>query len=224
MKNEITLISHALCPYVQRAAIALSEKGVSFSRRTVDLNNKPDWFLEISPLGKTPVLQVGRAALFESAAILEYLEDTQPRPLHPADPLVRAQHRAWIEVGSGTLSNIAGFYAARDSEAFSEKTAALRARFELVERQLTKGPYFAGQDFSLVDVVFAPVFRYFDVFDRIADFGVLTGLTRTKRWRAALAARPSVIGAVDAAYPENLRRFIKSRGSHLSGLLREQAA
>jgi glutathione S-transferase len=224
MQTEITLISHALCPYVQRAAIALAEKGVSFTRRTVDLQKKPDWFLEISPLRKTPVLQVGRTALFESAAILEYLEETQANPLHPADPLVRARHRAWIEFGSGTLSDIAGFYSARDSAAFGAKTAALRARFELLERQLSEGPYFAENDFSLVDVVFAPVFRYFDVFDQIADFGILTDLARTRRWRDALAARPSVIGAVDASYPEHLARFIEHRGSHLSGLLREKAA
>jgi len=53
------LISHKLCPYVQRAVIALTEKGVAFERIDVDLANKPDWFLRLSPLGKTPVLQVG---------------------------------------------------------------------------------------------------------------------------------------------------------------------
>ena len=75
--TKLTLISHTLCPYVQRAVIALTEKGVPFERIDVDLANKPDWFLKISPLGKTPVLLVGDTAIFESAVILEYLEDTQ---------------------------------------------------------------------------------------------------------------------------------------------------
>jgi len=52
----LVLISHPLCPYVQRAAIVLAEKGVPFERRDVDLADKPEWFLRISPLGKTPVL------------------------------------------------------------------------------------------------------------------------------------------------------------------------
>src|SRR5215472_2716457 len=103
----LTLISHVLCPYVQRAVISLSEKRVPFERVDVDLSNKPQWFTAISPLGKTPVLQVGDTAIFESAVILEYLDETQASPLHPADPLRRAEHRAWIEFGSAILNDIA---------------------------------------------------------------------------------------------------------------------
>ena len=103
--TKLTLISHKLCPYVQRAVIALTEKGVPFERIDIDLANKPEWFLKISPLGKTPVLLVGDTPIFESAVILEYLEDTQYPALHPADPLARAEHRAWIEFGSAILND-----------------------------------------------------------------------------------------------------------------------
>ena len=61
MAPKLTLISHKLCPYVQRAVIALTEKGVPFERIDIDLANKPDWFLKISPLGKVPVLLVETA-------------------------------------------------------------------------------------------------------------------------------------------------------------------
>src|SRR5689334_7503095 len=104
--STLTLVSHHLCPYVQRAAIALDEKGVTFERINIDLANKPDWFKAISPLGKVPLLQVGDAVIFESAVILEYLEETAPNPLHPADPLRRAEHRGWIEFGSSVLNDI----------------------------------------------------------------------------------------------------------------------
>jgi hypothetical protein len=124
MFHSITLVSHALCPYVQRIAIALAEKDVEHDRITVDLASKPAWFLEISPLGRTPVLKVGEAALFESAAILEFLEETQPRPLHPDDPVARARHRAWIGFGSECLSDIAGFYSAADTGALETKSSA----------------------------------------------------------------------------------------------------
>jgi glutathione S-transferase len=53
MSQPLTLISHALCPYVQRASIALGEKAVAFERVYVDLANKPAWFEALSPLGKT---------------------------------------------------------------------------------------------------------------------------------------------------------------------------
>jgi glutathione S-transferase len=214
----LQLISHKLCPYVQRAVIALTEKGVPFERRDVDLANKPDWFLALSPLGKTPVLRAGDTPIFESAVILEYLEDTQAPALHPANPLVRAEHRAWIEFGSAILNDIAGLYAAADAARFDAKVDALRAKLVRVEARL-KGPWFDGEQFSLVDVVFGPVFRYFDAFDRIGDFGILAQLPKVAAWRMALAARPSIQGAVVPEYPALLREFLRARGSHLSWLM-----
>jgi glutathione S-transferase len=203
---------------VQRAVIALTEKGVPFERIDIDLANKPDWFLKVSPLGKTPVLLVGDTAIFESAVILEYLEDTQTPPLHPADPLARAEHRAWIEFGSAILNDIWGLYTAPDQAAFASKAAVLREKFTRVEARL-KAPWFDGEAFSLVDAVFGPVFRYFDAFDRIGDFGILSGLPKVATWRAALAARPSIKGAVSPEYPALLRDFYRTRGSHLSRLM-----
>ena len=168
MAVPLKLISHKLCPYVQRAVIALTEKGVAFERIDIDLANKPDWFLAISPLGKTPVLQVGDRAIFESAVILEYLEETQPKPLHPDNALTRAEHRAWIEFGSTVLNDIAGFYAAQDEATFNARTAQLQQRFARLESRVAASPWFDCERFSLVDAVFGPVFRYFDAFDDIA--------------------------------------------------------
>ena len=216
LPSEIVLVSHHLCPYVQRAVIALTEKGVPFARRDIDLSRKPDWFTALSPLGKTPVLVVGGRPIFESAVILEYLEETQPRPLHPADPLARARHRSWIEVASSILNDTARFYTAPDAEAFESARARLAGQFRRVEDELGTGPWFDGEAFSLVDAAFGPVFRYFDVFERIGDFGVLGGLGKVSRWREALAARPSVRDAVSLDYPRRLEAFLRARGSHLS--------
>src|ERR1700736_356172 len=218
MAARLKLITHKLCPYVQRAVIALNEKGVAFERIDIDLANKPDWFLAISPLGKTPVLQVGATAIFESAVILEYLEETQPKPLHPADALARAEHRGWIEFGSAVLNDIAGFYAASDEATFNAKVTQLEQRFARLETRVAATPWFDGERFSLVDAVFGPVFRYFDVFDGIADFGILAGKPKLDRWRKSLAARPSVKSAVSADYPALLRDFIERRKSWLSVL------
>ena len=218
MTARLKLISHKLCPYVQRAVIALAEKGVGFERVDIDLANKPDWFLAISPLGRTPVLLVGDVPIFESAVILEYLEETQPKPLHPSEPLRRAEHRAWIEFGSAVLNDIAAFYAASDEAAFKLKTSQLEQRFARLEARVAAAPWFEGENFSLVDAVFGPVFRYFDVFDEIADFGILKGKPKLAVWRKALAARPSVRDAVSAEYRALLRDFIERRKSWLSAL------
>jgi len=215
----LQLMSHALCPYVQRAAISMAEKGVAFERTKIDLANKPGWFLDISPLGKTPVLVDKGQPVCESAAILEYLEETQSAPLHPNDPLNRAQHRGWIEFGSSTLNDIAGFYAAKDAVTFANKVSSLTDKFSRLEDQLGEGPYFVGERFCLVDAAFGPVFRYFDTFDQIEDFGILSGKKKVQSWRSALSKRQSVMNSVSGNYPEQLWTFLQYRQSHLSSLM-----
>jgi glutathione S-transferase len=223
MTSQLTLVSHALCPYVQRAAIVLLEKGLPFTRRDIDLGNKPAWFLAMSPLGKTPVLIADDAPIFESAVICEYLDDVFAPRLHPDDPLRRARHRAWIEFASNVLNAIGTFYCAPDDTALQAAAAALRHKFEQLEAALDAAPFFDGERFSIVDAAFGPVFRYVDVFDRIQDFGIVTGLSKVQAWRAALAARPSVKAAAAEEYENLLLRFLKRRGSALSVRIEDRA-
>lgn len=219
MAAPLKLVSHHLCPYVQRAVIALAEKGVAHEQVYVDLADKPQWFRAISPLGKVPLLMVGDDVLFESAVICEYLEDTASPPLHPEDPLERARHRAWIEFGSAILNDIWSFYTARDEAALTKKRDDIAGKFQQIERHLGEGPYFAGARFHLVDAVFGPIFRYFDTFETIADFGFFTETPKVRAWRAALAERPSVRAAVTSDYPQRLAQFLRARESRLSAMM-----
>lgn len=215
--SSLTLVSHALCPYVQRAAILLLEKSVPFERRDIDLAAKPDWFLAVSPLGKTPVLLTENTAVFESAVICEYLEEISGPPLHPPQALERARHRAWMEFGSATLATVWGFYMAPDAASLQARRMELQQRFAQLEAELdAAGPYFSGTRFAMVDAVFAPVFRYLDTFEDCGENGWLDKLPRMQRWRTALAARPSVQQSVAADYPQRLLGFLRTRDSELA--------
>jgi glutathione S-transferase len=220
MAPQLKLISHKLCPYVQRAVIALTEKGIPFERIDIDLANKPVWFLKISPLGKVPVLTVatdsGEVALFESNVICEYIEETQAgATLHPDDALQRAEHRAWMEFGSAILGDLWGLETTTDATTFEGKRQAIAAKFARVEAAVGTGPFFAGDRFSLVDAVFAPIYRYFDVFDEFADLAIFKDTPKVRRWRAELASRSSVKAAVGADYPQLLRAFLARHDAHL---------
>ncbi|MCP4618940.1 MAG: glutathione S-transferase family protein [Bradyrhizobium sp.] len=220
MAAALKLISHKLCPYVQRAVIALTEKGIAFERIDIDLANKPDWFLKISPLGKVPVLVVAQdgkeVALFESNVICEYIEDSFAEArLHPRDALVRAQHRAWMEFGSAILGELWGLETTTDPKIFESKRQAIAAKFARVEAALGGGPFFAGDRFSLVDAVFGPIFRYFDVFDEVADLAIFVDTPKVRAWRSQLAKRPSVRGAVSPEYADLLRAFLVRHDAHL---------
>lgn len=213
----LILVSHALCPYVQRAAIVLIEKGAQFERRWVDLAAKPEWFKRISPLGKTPVLQVGGEPLFESAVICEYLDETLAPRLHPENPLLRARHRAWMEFGSSILNTIAAYYSSVDDASLERNQQLLHTRFAQLEAELDpEGPFFAGASFGLVDAVFAPVFRYFDAFESFGEHGMFKQTPRVQAWRSQLAARPSVKASVPPDYDERLLAFLRNKGSALS--------
>ncbi len=221
--TSLTLISHMLCPYAQRISISLTEKKLRFTRIDIDLANKPDWFLEISPLGKVPVLQVEQEGqshvIFESAVILQYLEEVSDHPMLSGNPLIRAQERSWIEFASSLLNDIAGFYSASSEKALEEKRVQLSRKFALVETDLMTASWFSDQNFGLLEAVFAPVFRYFDVFDHISDFEILTPLKRTGDWRERLASQPSVQQAVSIEYPSLLTVFLKRKESALSRMM-----
>ncbi|NJL35776.1 MAG: glutathione S-transferase family protein [Leptolyngbyaceae cyanobacterium SM1_4_3] len=212
---KLELVSHHLCPYVQRAVITLLEKDIPHERTYIDLSNKPDWFRQISPLGKVPLLKVNEEILFESAVICEYLDEITPGSLHPADPLQKAKHRSWIEFGSNILNSIAGFYNAPTKESFEQKCEELASKFFWIEQSF-KGGYFAGEAFSLVDGVYGTIFRYFDVFDTIGEFSIFANTPKVEDWRQLLQSRSSIQYAVTEDYAQRLLIFLKQRNSYLS--------
>jgi glutathione S-transferase len=216
---KLELISHHLCPYVQRAVITLLEKDIFHERTYIDLSNKPDWFRQISPLEKVPLLKVDEEILFESAVICEYLDEITPDSLHPADPLQKAKHRSWIEFGSSILNSIAGFYNAPNQESFEQKRDELVSKFLWIEQSLGKGSYFAGETFSLVDGVYGTIFRYFYVFDMVSEFGIFSNTPKVRNWRQILQYRSSIQHAVTEDYTQRLLIFLKQRNSYLSTMV-----
>ena len=114
------------------------------------------------------------------------------------------------------LNAIAAFYSAADETTLAARAVEIRGRLVQLEAARGDGAWFGGERFGLVDAAFAPVFRYFDVFERIDDFGFFAGLTRLAAWRGHLATRPSVRDAVAADYPERLLAFLVARHSALS--------
>ena len=223
MPKHLRLISHKLCPYVQRAVIVANEKEIGFERVDIDLSDKPDWFLQLSPTGKVPVLEVtlddgSRTVLFESAVIAEYLDEISEGSLLPAEPLARARERAWIEFASALLGDLYRFYTADDEGAFEGARTAIDGRLAQIGGEFV-GPWFNGDRFGLADAAFAPAFRYFDVFDRIAGVDLLERHPRVRGWANALLKRPSVRSAVPTDYAERLSDFVRARNSHLGALI-----
>jgi glutathione S-transferase len=141
--------------------------------------------------------------------ICEYLEETQTGTrLYPDDALARARQRAWIEFGTATLADAWQFLNAKNSETADAKRAAFRDRLGRLEVVVAE-PYFSGAAFGMVDAVFAPLFRYFDILDPTVSLPIFEGFPRVTAWRSALAARESVIAAVAGDYAQRLRQHLR---------------
>ena len=213
---EIELISFDLCPFVQRSVITLLEKEIPFKRTNIDLANKPEWFLNISPLGKVPVLRINGNILFESAVINEYLDEITPPSMHPQDPLQKAVNRAWIEYGS-ELSNLSfRTLITEDENVVEQSLQGLRDKFEFLNKNLTARPFFNGAAFSLIDAAYAPVFiRIEYLLKQVIDDVVPRECSKVLAWSDAILARSSVQGSIIDRFTELATERFKKRGGIL---------
>jgi glutathione S-transferase len=212
---SIELISFKTCPFVQRAAITLGYKEVEHKVTFIDLADPPDWFLEISPLSKVPILRVDGEILFESAVINEYLDDITGGELQPKDPLARAKNRAWIEFASNMLGNTYMMKTAAEKGKYEKFRDQLLSQFRRLENRLGDGPWFNGEDFSLADTAFAPLFAH----DAVANyrFSVIDAATMPKldAWSKRLLALPAVKNSVVAEFEEIYLAALETNNCYL---------
>jgi glutathione S-transferase len=218
MKHTYELVSFDLCPYVQKAVIALKWKKAEFKTTYIDLFNPPEWFDAISPLGQVPVLKVDeKHAIFESSVISELLDETIEPRLHHADPIERAKERAWIEYGSSLLAEQGAMFREKDlktAEGLKKELFESVARLETI---LGNGPYFRGKDFSLVDAAYAPFFLRLSLVPSTFSAALFQDLPKTKAWADTLLALPEVKESVPADFKEKfLKLFLSFESAILS--------
>ncbi len=215
--TKLELVSFKVCPFVQRSVIALHEKGVDFTLTHINPHEPPDWFKAISPLGKVPVLLVDGTPLFESAVILEYLDEVYPPSLHPADPLEKARHRAWVEFCSELLTRHYRMTTVKDEAGFNEARDSLQQGLQRLDTVLAaEAPYFAGQTFHLVDCVYAPLFMRLALLKQI--FGLDLQLSaRMQVWSDTLLALESVKTSVVEDFEAVFMNFLTMQGGFILG-------
>ena len=213
MPSKFMLCSFKTCPWVQRAAIVLCAKQVPYEITYIDRDNRPEWFLAISPHSKVPVLQIdGKHALFESNAIAEYLEETASPRLHPEDPIARARNRAWTDYVTTFASAVTNTAYSDSEEEFVARAPKMAAPFGKLDEALAKrgnaGPYFNGANLSLVDAAYAPFLQRYTFMDRLRSLGIIEKFPHLAAWRNALLTAPAVkastVPDIEAAWQENL--------------------
>jgi len=210
---KLELVSFKLCPFVQRSVITLLEKGHDFQISYINLDDPPQWFKDISPLCKVPVLKVGEEVLFESAVINEYIDEITQPSLHPQNPLMKAKNRAWIEFGSELLMTQFRFVMSQDKNSYETNLKELKEKLQRLENTLSGGTFFNGEQFSLVDTAYAPLFMRLELLKQWANLDF--NLPKIQRWSAALLAKESVQKSVVDEFANLFQMRLKAANSYL---------
>ena len=203
-------------------------KDVEFEVTFVNLREKPDWFLKISPHGKVPVLKVDEEILFESNAIAEFLDETVPPRLHPEDPILRARNRAWTDYVPTFSSALNGVYYTKTREDMEAGLAKAPQAVERLEQAIAvgrgnDGPYFNGPALSLVDAAYAPFLQRFVIADEFLKTGLLDEFPHVKAWTDALLSNEVVTGAVAPNFLEEFYGNLERREVYIATLLDDPA-
>ena len=208
--------------------ILLRAKDIDFEVTYINLQEKPDWFLKISPHGKVPVLLVDGTPLCESNAIAEYLDEMVEPHLHPADSINRARNRAWTDFVPDFAKGLSGIYYTKSEAEMHAGLAEAPKRVVKLEEALEKerdndGPYFNGDKLCLVDAAYAPFLQRFAFVEAKLKTGVLKDFPLVQAWSDALLANETVTGSVVSHFNDEFVKSLKRRGFYVGTLFADPA-
>lgn len=143
------------CPFCQRVLLTLEEKHVPYDMKLVDLTNKPEWFLKITPEGKVPVAKLEEKWVADSDVITQSVEEKFPDP-----PLTTPPEKA--TVGSKIFSTFIGFLKSKNPNDGTEE-ALLNELKSFDDHIKENGPFINGDKISAADLSLAPKLYHMEI-------------------------------------------------------------
>ncbi len=209
--SDIVVYGFAPSTFVRTARLALEEKGVDYELETVEFGS--DSLLKLHPFGKIPAFRHGDVRLYETSAIVRYVDETFDGPaLQPSDASARARMNQWISAYNDyydpllvrvlIIERIVHPWRGMDTDQarIDEALPEIESRLGILERELGDGrAHMVGEDLTLADLFFAPMVSYL----RITPEGErqLARCPAIGRWFERLSARPS-FAATQPSLPE----------------------
>ena len=222
------IVSFKTCPFVQRVTALLEAKHVPYDIEYIDLSKKPAWFLEASPNGQVPILITDDdQVLFESDAIVEYLDETTGDPISAADPVKKAQDRAWSYLASKHYLMQCSVQRSPDEQRLEEGRATLGTAFAKmearIEARLGEGPYLDGDSLGMVDIAWLPLLHRAAIIERYTDFDFLGAFPKVKRWQEAVLATGIAEKSVAEDFESRFTAFYLADTTYLGQLAKKQS-
>ncbi len=211
---DLELILFDFCPFAQRGVISLQQNQIPHKLTYLDPDNLPDWFADVSPFGKVPILRVnGKTTIFESSVINELVAQLSVSEMLPADPVECSLCRSWIEFGSTLLGQLTGILGVKDEEEFNNARNEFLINLQRLEEQMDgRGPYFTGDSFSLVDSTYAPLFMRMQYLNRHLPLYNVEEYPRISTWATKLLDLDAVKTSTPKVFDDIYAAFIQRRG------------
>lgn len=205
------VVSFKICPFVQRVTALLEAKNIPYELDFISLSDKPQWFLDISPNGQVPVLITDSGkALFESDAIVEYLEEAFA-PLQPGlSPEDKATNRAWSYLASKNYLVQCSAQRSPDEDVLSERGEKLGKAFDRIENQLGDTPYFSGETIGMVDIAWLTILHRADIIQRRSCYDLIGDRPKLKKWQNQLLGTTLAEKSVAPDFEEAFAAFYLS--------------
>ncbi|NRA87518.1 MAG: glutathione S-transferase family protein [Rhizobiales bacterium] len=212
----LKIINFKICPFVERVTALLEHKKIEYEIEYIDLSNKPKWFLEIAPNGQVPVLITENGkALFESDAIVEYLEEAYVPLQENISAEDRAENRAWSYLA--TKHYLVQCAAQRSSNLalLNERVAKLGKLFDKVEAKLGAHRFFNGSELSMVDIAWLPLLHRASIIQNHSGFDFLGNRPKLKKWQMEILDLGLAQKAVAPDFVEAFSKFYLSDKTYL---------
>ncbi len=213
----LKIVSYTICPFVQRVTGLLEAKGIEYQVDYISLSDKPQWFLDISPNGQVPLLITDNGtALFESEAIIEYIDETSAPLESNLTPEQRALDRAYSYMGAKQYLPQCSTMRSSNREQYEEKVANLRKALAKAEAAIN-GPFFKGEQLSNVDIAWLPLLHRAAIIEKHSGTDMLEGFTKVKVWQQAILNTGICERSVSSDFEKRFTTFYLSDKTYLGG-------
>jgi len=215
------VVSFKICPFVQRVTALLEAKNVAYEVEYIELSNKPEWFLNVSPNAQVPLLITDEdQVLFESDAIVEYIDEVTGAPFSSDDPVKKAQDRAWSYLASKNYLLQCSAQRSPDSTKLEERTLKLSTAFRKIETRLGDDPFANGNDPGMIDIAWLPLLHRASIIERRSGYDFLNGFPRVKRWQRDLLTKGIAEKSVSEDFEDRFNAFYLAEDTRLGQLAR----
>lgn len=210
------IVSFKICPFVQRVTAFLEAKHLKYDVEYISLKSKPQWFLDISPNGQVPVLITDSGIpLFESDAIVEYLEEVSSPIETYVSSEQRALDRAWSYMATKNYLVQCSMLRSADKNTLSKRTENFRKIFEKANNAIGKGPFFKGKIVSNVDIAWLPLLHRANIILEHTGYDLLAGYPKVQTWQKAIMKTDIVKKSVSDDFEEKFCDFYLSESTYL---------